>query len=91
LLEEQLVLFEKQMEGMREQVAEQMRGNGLAPYMMGIPGTGIDIAAVLPAYLGDGSRFSSPAQAACYAGLAPQLDCSGMTERYGSIASFAIR
>jgi transposase len=53
---------------------------------MSIPGIGIDIAAALPAYLGDGSRFSGSAQAANYAGLTPRVDCSGMTERYGSIA-----
>jgi transposase len=51
---------------------------------MSIPGIGI--AAALLAYLGDGSRFS--AHAAGYAGLAPQVDCSGMTERYGSIAKY---
>jgi transposase len=83
LLEEQLV--QKQLEGMREQVAERVRGNELAPCVMGIPGIGIE---ALPAYLGDGSRFRSPAQAASYAGLAPRVDCSGMTERYGSIAKY---
>jgi transposase len=88
LLEEQLALFERQLEGMREQVAERVRSNGLAPYVMSIPGIGIEIAAALPAYLGDGSRFSSPAQVACYAGLTPQVDCSGITERYGSIAKY---
>jgi transposase len=88
LLEEQLVLFEKQLEGMRELVAERVRSNGLALYMMGIPGIEINIAAVLPAYLGDGSRFSSPAQEACYAGLMPRVDCSGITERYGSMAKY---
>jgi transposase len=77
LLEEQLVLFERQLEGMREQVAERVRGSGLAPYVMSIPGIGIDIAAALPAYLGDGSRFSGSAQVANYAGLTLRVDCSG--------------
>jgi transposase len=86
LLEEQLKLFEKQLEGMREQVAERVRSNELAPYVMSIPGIGIDIAGVLLAYLGDGSRFSRAAQVANYAGLAPRVDCSGMTEHYGGIA-----
>jgi transposase len=88
LLEEQLVLFERQLEGMRELVAERVRSNELAPYVMSIPGIGIEIAAALLAYLGDGSRFSSPAQVANYAGLTPRVDCSGLTERYGSIAKY---
>jgi transposase len=83
-----LKLFEKQLEGMREQVAERVRSNELAPYVMSIPGIGIDIAAALPTYLGDGSRFSTPAQVSNYAGLAPRVDCSGMTERYGGIARY---
>jgi hypothetical protein len=44
------------------------------------------VSAPLPAYLGDGSRFSGSAQVSNYAGLTPQVDCSGLTERYGSIA-----
>jgi transposase len=73
---------------MREQVAERVRSSELAPYVMSIPGIGIDIAGVLLAYLGDGSRFSTAAQVANYAGLAPRVDCSGMTEHYGSIARY---
>jgi transposase len=73
---------------MREQVAERVRGNELAPYVMSIPGIGIEIAGVLLAYLGDGSRFSTAAQVANYAGLAPRVECSGMTEHYGSIARY---
>jgi transposase len=88
LLEEQLKLFERQLEGMKEQVAERVRSAELAPYVMSIPGIGIDIAAVLLAYLGDGSRFSTAAQVANYAGLAPRVDCSGDTDRYGGIARY---
>jgi transposase len=55
---------------------------------MSIPGIGIDIAAALLAYLGDGSRFSTAAQVANYAGLAPRVDCSGDTDRYGGIARY---
>jgi transposase len=88
ILEEQLVLFEKQLEGAEEKVAEQVRKHELAPYIMSIPGIGIGIAGVLLAYLGDGSRFSKPGQVANYAGLAPRVDCSGDTERYGSIARY---
>ena len=88
LLEEQLKVFEKQLEGMKEEVAERVRSNELTPYVMSIPGIGIEIAAVLLAYLGDGSRFSKAAQAANYSGFAPRADCSGVTERYGGIAKY---
>jgi transposase len=88
LQEEQLKLFEKQVEGMREQVAERVRSNELAPYVLSIPGIGIEVAAALLAYLGDGSRFSGAAQVANYAGLASRVDCSGMTEHYESIARY---
>jgi transposase len=60
----------------------------MAPYIMSIPGIGIGIAAVILAYIGDGSRFSKPGQVANYAGLAPRVDCSGETARYGSIANY---
>jgi hypothetical protein len=36
-------------EELRGQVAERVRSNELAPYVMSIPGIGIDIAAALPA------------------------------------------
>jgi transposase len=88
ILEEQLEMFEAQLEVMEEKVAERARSHELTPYIMSIPGIGIQIAAVLLAYLGDGSRFSKPGQVANYAGLTPQVDCSGKTEHYGSIARF---
>jgi hypothetical protein len=37
---------------------------------------------------GDGRRFSGAGQAANYSGLTPRADCSGKTERYGSIAGY---
>jgi transposase len=86
ILEEQLALFEKRLEGMEERVAKRTREHGLAPYVMSIPGVGIGIAAVLLAYLGDGSRFTKAGQVANYAGFTPRVDCSGEQERYGPIA-----
>jgi transposase len=86
ILEEQLEMFEKQLAMMKEKVAERARGHELITYIMSIPGIGIGIAAVLLAYLGDGSRFSKAGQVANYAGLAPRVDCSGETAHYGSIA-----
>jgi transposase len=88
ILEEQLEVFEKQFAAAEEKVAEKARNHELSPYIMSIPGIGIGIAAVLLAYLGDGSRFSKPGQVANYAGLAPRVDCSGKMERYGSIARY---
>jgi transposase len=87
-LEAQLELFEAQLAVMEEKVAKKAREHELAPYIMSIPGIGIGIAAVLLAYLGDGSRFSRPGQVANYSGFAPRVDCSGETNRYGSIAKF---
>jgi hypothetical protein len=86
ILEEQLDLFVKQLEGAEEKTSEQVWNHELAPYLLSIPGIGI--AGVLLAYLGDGSRFSTSGQVANYAGLAPRMDCSGETERYGSIGSY---
>jgi transposase len=88
ILEEQLELFEKQLAVAEEKVAAKVRSHELAPYIMSIPGVGIGIAAVLLAYLGDGNRFSKPGQVANYAGLTPQVDCSGETKHYGSIAKY---
>jgi transposase len=89
LLEEQLVLLEKQLKAMEETVDEKTRNHELAPYVMSIPGVGLGIAAVLIAYLGDGKRFSKPGEVANYAGFAPRVDCSGDTNRYGSIARYS--
>jgi transposase len=88
ILEEQLEMFERQLSEMEEKVNEKTRKHELAPYIMSIPGVGIGIASVMLAYLGDGSRFSRAAQVANYAGLTPCVDCSGESERYGSIAKY---
>jgi transposase len=89
LLEEQLAMLEKQLEGMEETVNERTRKHELAPYVLSIPGVGIGIASVLLAYLGDGARFDKPGEVANYAGFAPRVDCSGERERYGPIARYS--
>jgi transposase len=89
ILEDQLILLEKQLKGMEEKVAEKTRKHELTPYVMSIPGVGIGIAAVLVAYLGDGKRFSKAGEVANYAGFAPRVDCSGDTSHYGSIAQYS--
>jgi transposase len=86
ILEEQLVLFGKRLQEMEDRIAKRTREHELAPYVMSIPGIGIGIAAVLLAYLGDGSRFTDGGQVANYAGFTPRVDYSGERERYGSIA-----
>jgi transposase len=88
VLEAQLELFERQIAVAEEQVAERTRNHECAPYIMSIPGIGLGIAAVILAYLGDGNRFATAGQVAHYAGLTPRVDCSGKTERYGSIARY---
>jgi transposase len=88
ILEEQLALFEKQLEATDEKVAEKTRGHELAPYVLSVPGVGMKIAASLLAYLGDGSRFTKAAQVTNYAGLVPSVDCSGDTKHYGPIAKY---
>jgi transposase len=89
ILEDQLILLERQLKTMEETVAEKTREHELTPYVMSIPGVGIGIAAVLVAYLGDGKRFSKPGEVANYAGFAPQVDCSWDTNHYGSIARYS--
>ena len=89
ILEEQLVLLEKLLKALEAVVDEQTREHELTPYVLSIPGVGIGIAAVLIAYLGDGKRFSKPGEVANYAGFAPRVDCSGDTNRYGSIAKYS--
>jgi transposase len=59
--------------------------NELTPYLLSIPGVGPSLAMAFLAYVGDGRRFSTGAQVANYTGLVPRVDCSGETNRYGSI------
>jgi transposase len=86
LLEGQLELFEEQLKETEAKVEDRTREHELAPYVLSVPGVGLKIAAALLAYLGDGSRFTKASQVANYAGLVPKVDCSGETNRYGSIA-----
>jgi transposase len=88
VLEEQLEVFEKELEETEAVVAEKTQEAELAPYILSIPGVGIGLASVLLAYLGDGSRFTKASQVANYAGLTPTVDCSGETNHYGSIPKF---
>jgi transposase len=44
-----------------------------------------ELAAAFLAHVGDGSRFSRPAEVANYVALVPTLDCSGQSGHYGHI------
>jgi transposase len=89
ILEEQLILLERQLKEVEEKVAEKTRNHELAPYVLSIPGVGIATAAALIAYVGDGKRFSKASEVANYAGFAPRVDCSGETNHYGSIPLYS--
>jgi transposase len=88
MLCEQLNLFETQLEKISGVITEKVQNNDLAPYIMSIPGMAIGQAANFIAYIGDGNRFTKAGQVANYAGLTPRVDCSGMTNHYGSIAKY---
>jgi len=74
-----------------KELREMVANHELAPFMMSVPGVGPGVAAAFLAYVGDGRRFSSPAQVANYIGLVPRLDCSGETNRYGHITKEGCR
>jgi transposase len=50
-----------------------------------IPGVGPIVAYAFAAHVGDGSRFSTGAQASNYIGFVPRLDYSGAIQRNGPI------
>jgi transposase len=76
--EEELGIFKDKIDGI-------VRKSELTPYILSIPGVGPALAAAFLAYIGDGKRFTKPAEAANYVGLVPRVDCSGETNRYGNI------
>jgi transposase len=91
MLEQELVVTEAQIASMDEEISAMVTDHELAPYVMSLPGVGPGVAAAFLAYVGDGSRFSSPAQVANYVGLVPRIDCSGETNRYGRITKDGCR
>jgi transposase len=90
-LERMLEVTEGELERITEEIAQRVRGNELAPYVLSVPGVGMGTAAAFLAYVGDGSRFSKPAEVAHYVGLTPCMDCSGETNRYGHITRMGCR
>jgi transposase len=81
----ELDVTEGQLTSLEEKLKTMVAEHELAPYVMPIPGVGPEVTAAFLAYVGDGSRFSGPAQVANYIGFAPKIDCSGETNRYGHI------
>lgn len=82
---------EEEIASLDKELREMVVNHELAPYVMSLPGVGPGVAAAFLAYVGDGKRFSSPAQVANYIGLVPRLDCSGETNRYGHITKEGCR
>ena len=91
VLGKELEVTEEQIASLDEEMRSMVAEHELAPYVMSVPGVGPGVAAAFLAYVGDGSRFSSPAQVANYIGLVPRLDCSGETNRYGHITKEGCR
>ena len=58
---------------------------------MSIPGIGLITAASLLAYIGDGSRFFTPAQLRNYIALVPRIDQSGSRCIVGRLSSFGCK
>jgi transposase len=91
MIEQELEVIEKQISTLEEKISTMVREHELSPYVMSIPGVGTGVAGAFLAYVGDGSRFSKAAEVANYVGLVPRLDCSGDTNRYGSITKMGCR
>lgn len=91
MIEEELSVSEAQLAKIDAELKEMVCKNDLAPFVLSMPGVGVGVAAVFLAYVGDGRRFSSPAQVANYCGLVPRIDCSGETNRYGAITKEGCR
>jgi transposase len=87
----ELAVTERELADADADMRTMVAKHELAPYVMSLPGVGPGVAAAFLAYVGDGSRFSSPAQVANYIGLVPRLDCSGETNRYGHITKEGCR
>lgn len=90
-IERELSVTEQEIAALDQELQTMVAEHELAPYLLSIPGVGPGVAAAFLAYVGDGKRFSSPAQVANYIGLVPRLDCSGETNRYGHITGEGCR
>jgi transposase len=84
-IEKELGTTEEELGVFKEKIDGIVSTSELAPYIMSIPGVGPALTAAFLAYVGDGKRFTKPAELANYAGLVPRVDCSGETNRYGNI------
>jgi transposase len=91
MIEQELAVVENHLHTLEEKISTMVREHALAPYVMSIPGVGTGVAGAFLAYVGDGSRFSKVSEVANYVGLVPRLDCSGDTNRYGSITKMGCR
>lgn len=58
---------------------------------LSIPGVGVLTAAACIAFIGDGSRFESPAQVRDYVGLVPRKDQSGIQDKQLGVSRFGCK
>jgi len=85
-IERELSVTEQEIAALDQELRTMVAEHELAPYVLSVPGVGPGVAAAFLAYVGDGKRFSSPAQVANYIGLVPRLDCSGETRSAVALA-----
>jgi transposase len=52
VLEQELGLYEEQLDRLERQLQEQVRGHELAPYILSVPGAGMGVTAAFLAYVG---------------------------------------
>jgi transposase len=82
MFNEQIDLFQGQLDVMQEKLRRICLCHPRQVLAwLSLPGVGIVNAATLIAYVGDGSRFSSPDQLLNYAGLVPKQDQSDTVDR----------
>jgi len=86
MLEEQISVIQSQLNFMEDRLRTICLNHPQqALAWLSLPGIGLVNAATLIAYIGDGSRFTKPAQLLNYAGLTPKQNQSGTVDIKGRI------
>jgi hypothetical protein len=84
MLERGIQLYEEQLGELEERIGRKVKNHELAPYVLPVPGAGMGIASAFLAYVGDGSRFGKPSEAANYAGMCPGWTAPGIRTGTGT-------
>jgi len=84
-IEEILVLLEKHIQALADEITTDLKTEPLAPFLLSVPGVGPTTAMAFLAHVGDGSRFTSGRQVSHFVGITPRVDNSGDTVHIGSI------